>query len=329
MLELFVRNVQCKHIFYACAPDVASLATLDNYRDDFITASSITLIKSKPFEGSELFLPFEIIELPSLFRLDQERDDEEDLGITRDTSAERHERPRTIMRTIGGRPRGRGRDGRSTVRGSTWGPEEKLVLLNVDNQRVDSQLGKLDPKAIDSYNKRTAKRKLCMRYHLDNRCLLGSSCTFSHEPRLEAGELDVFRTKVRQLVCQGGSECRFRNCNYGHMCAQINCTRGNMCRFSHLHGISRAAITVYNGVETDSSSLAGLSIDDSSDETSTTEDLNGSSVTDDTPKYKARPSILAPRNPNVPEEQDQSKIEESREAADLPYIRYFERRQKT
>ena len=32
---------------------------------------------------------------------------------------------------------------------------------------------------------------------------------------------------------------------------QIHCTRGNMCKFSRLHGISRVAITVYKGLETD------------------------------------------------------------------------------
>ena len=326
MLELFVKNVQCKHIFYACAPDVASLATLDAYRDNFITASSITLIKSKPFKGSELFLPFEIIELPSLFRVDQEQDDEEVLGSAQNRIAERHERPRTTMRTMRGRSRGRGRDSEITVRGSTWGPDEKIVLLNIDNQRVDSQLGKLDPKAIDSFNKRTATQKLCMRYHLDTRCLVGSSCTYSHGPRLEAGEVDVLRTKVRKVVCQYGSECRSRNCFYGHMCAETYCTRGSLCRFSRFHGISRDAITVYNGFETDNSSFAGMSTDDSPDEISTTEDLSEPSVSNITPKYAARPSILAPRNPIVPEEQDQSKIEESREAADFAYVRYFERR---
>lgn len=116
-----------------------------------------------------------------------------------------------------------------------------------------------------------------------------------------------------------------------------------MCKFRHLHDISRDAITVYKGFETETSTPAELNSDDSSHESITDNDLNGhESITDKdldglsvtkqdppNPIYQTRPSILAPRNPNVAEQQDQSKIEEIRKAANLPYIRYFERRNHT
>lgn len=198
MLDLFVNNVQCKHIFYACAPDAFALSSLDDYRNNFIIASSITLIKSKAFEDSDIYLPFEIIELPLLFRGDQNNPDDidgSDNGWNKFTRS--HQRPKTNTTT-------RGRRSQDRVPGSTWGPEENLVLLNIEKERVDSQLEKLDLKAIESFNKRAAQKKLCMWYHLGV-CKAGSRCAYSHGPRLNAKELHGTKCLIAQGLLDNGN----------------------------------------------------------------------------------------------------------------------------
>lgn len=326
MLHLFASNVQCKHIFYACGHDALSLSTLDAYRNNFIVSSSITLIKSKAFKDPDIYLPFEIMEIPLLFK-----GDVEEIQNNRVSERKRNSpsKSREISRTHTTESRQR-QSVSSIVPGSTWGPETKSILLNIDNQRVDSQLDKLDPTAIDSFKNRTMKRKVCMWYHLDGRCLNGSSCTYSHGPRLSAGEVEVLRFKNRENPCENGSKCRNPNCHYGHMCPQVYCPKGYACRFRHVHGISRDAIKIYNSSNdfeiADSSTVAEMS-GDSSDEVSKKEKPVGDqSLIDNATNFLVPSTILAPRNPNVLEEQDKRKFEEAQEAAEEPYKRYFTRR---
>ena len=320
MLHLFASNVQCKHIFYACEPDALSLSTLDPYRNNFIVSSSITLIKSKAFKDPDIYLPFELMEIPSLFKVDIE--EIQNIRVSERTRKS-PERPRSSTT-----PNRQRQSFSSTVVGSTWGPETKSILLNIDNQRVDSQLDKLDPKAFDSFKNRIAKRKVCMWYHIDGRCANGSSCTYSHGPRLSAGETEVLRFKSRENPCENGSRCRNPNCHYGHMCPKVYCMKGSACRFRHVHGISRDAVKIYNGSNdcevAESSPVAEIITDSSDEEISKRQGLGGEqAIADNALHFQVPLTILAPRNPNFPEEQEQRKIREAQEAAEEPYKRYF------
>ncbi|KAL8787852.1 MAG: hypothetical protein Q9195_007592 [Heterodermia aff. obscurata] len=327
MLHLFASNVQCKHIFYACGPDAESLSALDTYRSNFIVSSSITLIKSKAYKDPDIYLPFEIMEIPSLFQGDIEESQDSSVSErVRTYSSSSPQKSRTKTNTS------RQRQLVSTaVQESTWGPETKSILLNIDNQRVDAQLDKLDPKAIESFKQRTGKRKVCKWHHLDGRCLNGS-CTYAHGPRLSAGEVDVLRFKNRAKPCENGSKCRNPYCHYGHMCPQVLCTRGNMCRFSHLHGISRDAIKIYNGSNdyevTDSPAVAEFGTDSSSETSKNEEPVKTEAMVDNAVNFRVPSIILAPRNPFIGEEQDMKKVKEAEEAAEEPYKIFFARSKK-
>ena len=324
MLHLFASNVQCKHIFYACGPDALSLSALDPYRNNFIVSSSITLIKSKAYKDPEIYLPFEIMEIPALFQGDIEETPNSSLSESPRKILSSRSRERSRKRTRASRQR---QSVPSAVRRSTWGPGTKSILLNIDNQRVDSQLDKLDPKAIESFKQRSKKRKVCMWYHLDGRCLNGSSCTYSHGIRLSAGEVEVLRSKNREKPCENGSKCRNPDCHYGHMCTRVHCTWGNLCRFKHVHGISRDAIKIYDGSNdyeiTESDTVTEMSTD-SSGEVSKIEKGGGmQAIVDNAINFHIPSVILAPRNPNIPEEQDERKIKEAQEAVEEPYKRFF------
>ena len=71
MLDLFVNNVQCRHVYYGCGSDANSLSTLDDYRDNFILHPSIILTKSGEYKDPYIHLPFKILESPLVIQKNQ------------------------------------------------------------------------------------------------------------------------------------------------------------------------------------------------------------------------------------------------------------------
>lgn len=125
-----------------------------------------------------------------------------------------------------------------------WGPSQRIVLLNLDDERVDSHLGPVDQSAADRVNVRCETKKLCNDFHLRDRCWT-SNCPYSHEPRLSTKELIALRYKARMLVCERGSSCRSVDCWYGHMCAQEPCRKSYGCRFRDVHHVNKTAVRVW------------------------------------------------------------------------------------
>ena len=207
MLDLFVNNVQCKHVYYGCGSDANSLSTLDDYRDNFILRSSITLIKSSEYKDPQIYLPFEMLELPSLFKTSNSTDEEHsrdgDTGTSRNTPDVSPKRARLDST----RPRltSKFRTQRATtVPGSTRASHD--VLLNINDQRVDSVVETSDRQANESFALRTKKKKLCVYFHVLGVCF-NNPCRFSHEPRLDSKELDILIARVRSSPCEKGSAC--------------------------------------------------------------------------------------------------------------------------
>ena len=103
--------------------------------------------------------------------------------------------------------------------------------------------------------------------------------------------------------------------------------KGSACRFRHVHGISRDAIKIYNGSNdcegAESSTVAEMITDSSDEEVRKREGLGEKqAIADNALHFQVPLTILAPRNPNIPEELDK-KIQEALEAAEEPYKRYF------
>lgn len=131
---------------------------------------------------------------------------------------------------------------------STWPPHQKTVLLNVNDERVDSNLGPIDADAAARIAERCGKNKMCNDFHLRDKCRT-ATCTFGHEPRLDPKELVVLKYKARSLVCERGSACRIPDCWHGHMCPIRNCARPLTCRFKAVHHVDKTAVTVWRGSE--------------------------------------------------------------------------------
>ena len=126
----------------------------------------------------------------------------------------------------------------------TWSPNQNIVLLNINDERVDSYLGKVDAEAAARLSERNEKHKLCNDFHLRDKCWV-TNCPYSHEPRLDPQELVVLRYKGRWLVCEKGSACRVVDCWYGHMCTAKHCTRPVSCRFKDVHDVEKTAVKVW------------------------------------------------------------------------------------
>lgn len=128
---------------------------------------------------------------------------------------------------------------------STWDPNRRLVLLNVNNERVDTYLGKIDTKASERLTKRAKDTKICNDFHLNQKCWT-ADCPYSHAPQLDSKELVVLRFWARRIPCERKSACRSIDCWYGHNCLfDKHCKLPASCRFKDVHHVDRRAVTVW------------------------------------------------------------------------------------
>lgn len=134
----------------------------------------------------------------------------------------------------------------SSYPGSTsWDPNRRLVLLNVNNERVDTHLGKCNNKASERLTKRANEGKICNDYHLNERCW-ASDCHYSHAPALDSEELVVLRYWARRIPCERKYNCRAIDCWYGHNCIfGSHCKLPRTCRFKDVHHVDKRVVTVY------------------------------------------------------------------------------------
>ena len=162
--------MQCKHIYYGCALDETSIATLEAYKYDPIASASITMIKSRAVEGSNVHIPFELMELSSVFRNSDEIDDGapgnsfSGFGDNATSAAGNWSRFAAQRSKIS--PTRRSARQPPPGSASTWDASEKIVLLNINDERVDSDLGKIDPKDYDSFMERFKNKRLCHYHYL-------------------------------------------------------------------------------------------------------------------------------------------------------------------
>lgn len=124
----------------------------------------------------------------------------------------------------------------------TWGSKQRIVLLNVNNERVDADLGPVDAEAERNLFRRTNQQKLCNNYVILGKCGQ-AACQYAHDAGLDAKEMIALIYRARLLPCDRGSGCRFSSCWYGHMCA-ARCTGGPKC-LQKFHDVNRTAVKVW------------------------------------------------------------------------------------
>ena len=272
MFHLFVNNVQCKHLIFGCCHNSAYAGLLEPYTFNPFAASSITLLKS--YEDKTCFedLPFESIEFPQVFRSTPFKKTDR-LAEAVDYMQDLPQQPSSgrIMREVEV-PGANGLAGREEAIAkwqdatnasiplpararpqakvhSGWALERN-VLLNINDERIDHELGEVDYETSESMLDRIEQKKFCAFYHLLDSCLsrpLDKPCNFRHGPRLNNDELRFLKTIYRKLPCNFGSRCRRRDCFHGHICAnQPGCEKGPNCPLYRFHEVDKTAVRVWS-----------------------------------------------------------------------------------
>lgn len=277
MLDVFAVNVQCKHVYFGCATTAAAISALDAYKYDPIIGTSITVMQSKPSKDPDVHITFEIDNLPSVFR---PYSDAEPMvawnGVTTvvngnppgpyiDEWGRIDEFPsatdvyaRNMTSAVDNWNRTAGNRAKISPRKPTNRPTNKVnrldwdseytILLNIHNERVDSDLGKIDKKIHEDFMNRYKNKKLCHFFHLLGVCR-AADCSYSHQGRLSQEEIKVLRFIVRRLKCGSLSACRTSGCVYGHSCPYEKsgfCTKGKECPFKAVHGKDHAGVSIWN-----------------------------------------------------------------------------------
>ena len=267
MFHLFANNAQCKHLIIGCCHNGSYAVALEKYATNPITATSITLLKS--YEINTVFegLPFDLVEFPRVFRSTPYKETDrlvEDAIYIQDLL----QKPDSDCTTRGdkkSRAKEVGRGSEAIVKWqATAGPPwpkpapapnallgwaaEKNVLLNINNERVDHELGEVDHETSESMLDRMEVQRFCLFYHLQGSCAAlsaGNPCNFRHGPRLNDDELRFLRRDSRRRPCNFGPTCLRADCLYGHVCpSQPGCERGPTCPFYKFHEVDKTAVRV-------------------------------------------------------------------------------------
>ena len=275
LLELNIGIAQCQHIFLGCHDNSLASRLLQSHAANGLDESRITLIKpsESDFESNDASLAFPVVHFASVFRSvdsssklvetstqppqrSKHRSSGSSSTLTENLNRPPspyssrnsnksgfHETPISIFRSKMSR-QPLAPNQRPTL---AWDPNQNIVLLNVNGERIDSYLGKTDPQAHERVQKRIQDEgKLCNDFHLRGKCFAGTACAYGHEPHLDVPELAVLRYLARKVICDNGSSCRIIDCWYGHMCSYgKSCPKQN-CIFRHLHHMDRTAVSVWH-----------------------------------------------------------------------------------
>jgi hypothetical protein len=268
IFKLSIESVQCQHILlgYCHYPHLATL--LQPYKDSILDLHRITLLKTTDFEAEYALKSYSVVEFPSVFKSSEnstvdlfkpevsmieysassiftenlEQSTIQDWPVTRQSSnsSMSDQPPKSHRRTS----LGTSALMLDSKRSSSWDPTRGIVLLNINDERIDADLGKLDVAADKRVKNRADHARLCNDYHLRGICP-SPACPYSHEPKLSPEELIALRYRARRLPCAKGPICRFAECWFGHMCYHEHCPMPNTCRFKAYHDMDRTAVTVW------------------------------------------------------------------------------------
>ncbi len=269
MFHLFANNVHCKRIFFGCCHDSSYAIALAAYTGNPLIAPRINLLASGDNDDYYQSLKYEIVDFPHVFRpITFSSKSYLPCADTRDSQPGGFSSPTTsctpstsldgatvkeavakwqeVAEEIVESPFHQRPLSRSPRKGAST---RKSVLLNVDDERVDSPPNAEDLEVRESMLNRAEERRFCSSYHLRGYCSTGTMgvvCKYRHHPALNKQELDILETWARQSPCRAGSSCRMPDCIYGHVCQnQPGCAKGVRCRLASFHRVDKTAVKVW------------------------------------------------------------------------------------
>lgn len=225
MFHLFANNVHCKRIILGCDYDSSYASALSAYDSTPLIAAKITLLASGDDDDRCELTKYDMLDLGSVFKpitslsswYDGESSPPTD-DMLQTTSGSTSEAADT-QRTPSMSPPRHLRHLHSPRRVVK---QDKIVLLNINNERVDPQPEPEDLETRESILDGMEVRGFCKYYHLRGKCLTESSgekCNFRHGPDLNKEELKVLENYFKKSApCHSESHCRNNQCIYSHIC---------------------------------------------------------------------------------------------------------------
>lgn len=243
-LSLYLRNTQCKHIFFGPCADNGYLPALEPYRKDSTVASRLTLIETTLAEPGFVSLGFNRLRMPDVFRSEQlpiHRTSTVSYGVpstqqptpnpisvrtnsgTKSTaesfvpSKTKSPSPAPSVDSINGNASwatiGKGAGGKTINIAPRKQADRPHILLNAYDERLDKKLPPTDSGAEKRFSERVkTSGKLCNNYHLTGNCPRMEWCDYKHGERLSPGEQLVLKHKARTLSCPSKLMCRDVGC---------------------------------------------------------------------------------------------------------------------
>ena len=244
LFQFYVENVHCKHIIFVCCHDSTYAAVLEPYMDNPLAVSQVTLLRSPRSDEYYNALTFEIAEFVTVLRpaFFTERNisvNTPECRIDKRNRSSQHQnmatpgkisRQNTIdMQAVHNwqaaanekvdvrglatlRPPVRRIQVPRSAQQLTWGPNDKAVLLNVNDQPVDAYLGEPDDEVYENMLDRMEEREFCTWHHINGSCY-NKTCKFRYE-ELSKEELVVLRIHIRgRKPCEAGSSCGRAGCH--------------------------------------------------------------------------------------------------------------------
>jgi hypothetical protein len=276
-LRLFLPMPQCKHMFFGPCHDNGYLPVLEPFKRDSTTSSRITLIETTPAETGFLALGFPRVKFPKVFR--DTNLPNRPIAMTspgpmpiRTQSAMQVAASAFVPQITAGANNHTNSNATSPAAikaepttsnswatvGKSSGPknidiapkkvaQRKHVLVNVDDERLDTPLPRADPGAEKRFLARTKESgKCCNSYHLTGHCPAGEYCDYHHGERLSPGEVLVLKHKARSITCPSRGACKNPDCYAGHHCkfgGGKGCYADN-CWFSDTHYMNLVRLPV-------------------------------------------------------------------------------------
>lgn len=189
-LRVFLPNAQCKHVFFGPTLDKGYLVVLEPYKRDYV--NRLSLIETRPAEPGFRELGFPLVRFPDVFRSSDLPMKAVTNGATPTTmpirTASLPMQPNSIPFIPKSTSSAPSSDSSSS---NTWAalgksgttsktiniaskktPVRPFALLNVYDERLDSELPRSDPGAEKRFADqiKTTGRKYCNDYHLSGNC---------------------------------------------------------------------------------------------------------------------------------------------------------------
>ena len=127
---------------------------------------------------------------------------------------------------------------------SSWEDASRVILLNVDGQRLDAILPKWNREIFPKLTKLHETQQFCVDHYLRGQCFK-KHCQFRHDPQLGEDGLLVLRHWMRGVPCKYLMECRDPECLKGHICPYGAACAGPSCVFRKTHGLDQTVIKVW------------------------------------------------------------------------------------